>query len=492
MGQALAAETKFTRQAWWVLGFVLFLVAASAGQLFYRFTLPTDGWSYLAGTFSDDPSRQYLFVENIVGTESPIRPGDGLLAYGGHSVTEQIDQFTYMSRPVDWYAGSIVHYTVARNGETLALDVPIKHWTWQAFVQQSAGNVLSLLGNLSLFAVGLFTFLARPNNFAARVLFVFGAVSMAVSISGLLPDGVTAMFEPVAYYGSAFFNYVIFGVLFGPTILALTFVFPKPITVVERHWWVALLPYGLGLVVLIGLVTTGRVIIGWAATLSMLVASMLLLIHSWFTLHDAVSRAQLRWALGGFLLSLASFLLAFPAAFQWVRDPFWYGALYFPSNFIGLILGISLAVAITRYHLFEIDVLIRRTVTYTVVGALLLLIYFGSVILLQHIFAQVTGPRSELATILSTLAIVGMFVPLRNRVQAALDKRFNRKKYDAKKVLQKFSETVRDETDLDKLTTELVNVVQETTQPKSISLWLKRTEYERKASGSHKGGQHDQ
>lgn len=140
---------------------------------------------------------------------------------------------------------------------------------------------------------------------------------------------------------------------------------------------------------------------------------------------------------------------------------------------------LAIGMAILRSRLFDIDVIIRRTVTYATVVALLLVVYFGSVILLQQLFANITGQRSELITIISTLAIAALFVPLRNRIQDAIDKRFNRRKYNAQQVLQEFGETVRDETDLDKLTAELVNVVQETMQPKSVSVWLKKEESKR-------------
>lgn len=149
------------------------------------------------------------------------------------------------------------------------------------------------------------------------------------------------------------------------------------------------------------------------------------------------------------------------------------GAL-FPIGLLGI--PIAIGIAILRYRLWDIDVIIRRTVTYAVVVAFLLVIYFGSVILLQQLFATVSGQRSEIITVLSTLAIAALFVPIRDRVQALIDKRFYRKKYDTQQVLQKFGETVRDETDLDKLTGELINVVQETMQPRTVGLWLKKEE----------------
>jgi hypothetical protein len=136
--------------------------------------------------------------------------------------------------------------------------------------------------------------------------------------------------------------------------------------------------------------------------------------------------------------------------------------------------AIILAVTITRYKLWDIDLVIRRTVSYSVLTGLLALIYFGSIVVLQRLLAPFTGD-STLATILSTLLIAALFLPLRRRIQELIDRRFYRRKYDAAKVLEGFAATARDETDLDRLTAELLRVIQETMEPESSSIWLRPT-----------------
>ncbi|MBX3060242.1 MAG: hypothetical protein KF770_27610, partial [Anaerolineae bacterium] len=137
------------------------------------------------------------------------------------------------------------------------------------------------------------------------------------------------------------------------------------------------------------------------------------------------------------------------------------------------LIPIAIAVAILRYRLFDIDVLIRKTLQYSLVTAVLGLTYFGSIITLQTVMGRVIGEQSPLVIVFSTLLIAAMFNPLRRRVQAVVDRRFFRKKYDAQQVLAQFAQTAREEVEMEALTAELTRVIQETLQPETTAVWLK-------------------
>jgi hypothetical protein len=134
---------------------------------------------------------------------------------------------------------------------------------------------------------------------------------------------------------------------------------------------------------------------------------------------------------------------------------------------------VAMGIAIFRYRLYQIDLIINRTLVYGSLTAVLAGVYLGGVVLLQYTFRALSGEGSQLAVVASTLIIAALFIPLRRRIQRFIDRRFYRRKYDARKTLESFSAQLRNQTDLDALSDELVGVVRETMQPAHVSLWLR-------------------
>ncbi len=149
-------------------------------------------------------------------------------------------------------------------------------------------------------------------------------------------------------------------------------------------------------------------------------------------------------------------------------------------------IGISLAVAVLRYRLYDIDVLIRRTLVYSILTAILALVYLGGVTLLQGILSRISGEQSTAAIVISTLAIAALFNPLRFRIQSFIDHRFFRRKYDAEKTLASFSTHLREEVNLDDLSTHITSVVEETFQPAHVSVYLLSSRSAATAGNSYK------
>lgn len=449
----------------------LVLLLLSSAQIIYRLTLPTDGWAVYT---TDLEKPDWIYDANLVRAPSGLQTDDNLLSIDGVSV-EGGASLDYLSPPASWQAGEIVTAIVRRGDLQLALEIPVVRWTGAALWRYNIDQLDQLSGTfgaLLFMAVTWFAFLRRPDLPSARALLILSTAIGAAFISGILPDGLSVQFNWLAFVATGFFSYIIFGTLVAPSLLTFSLLFPRPKEVIQRRPWLALMPFGLGLLLLLYLIGGGAATVAWAAAMVMIIAAFISLIHAGFTQRDVVSRAQLRWAISSFALGLGLFLLNYPIAFGWVTDPLMVAVLSAPASLSFAVIGVGLAVAVLRYRLWDIDVIIRKTLIYAVLTGLLALVYLGSVVLSQSIVETISGQESTIGIVISTLIIAALFAPLRQRIQGFIDRRFYRRKYDADQTLTQFARTAREEVELESLKAELVRVVHETMQPEQVSLWL--------------------
>jgi hypothetical protein len=195
-----------------------------------------------------------------------------------------------------------------------------------------------------------------------------------------------------------------------------------------------------------------------------------------------LEREQTKWVLAGLIIWVAYLAVSSVPWFIVQNLPSdqpmpWWVPITSVSWWLSLsIVPLSLSVAILRYRLFDIDVIIRKTLIYGALTITLVLVYFGGVVILQAVFTAISGGQSPIAIVISTLVIAALFSPLRNRIQSDIDRRFFRSNYNARQAVEIFAIRVRDETDLETLCDELIGVAKETMQPGFVSLWLQDSE----------------
>ena len=223
-------------------------------------------------------------------------------------------------------------------------------------------------------------------------------------------------------------------------------------------------PYGVDSLILDAIALTGVIL----ALASMVASAVSLIVR--MRRAGRAERQQIKWLAYGGAVVVGAVFASGVFATIWSPDV---GIALISLGLLGV--PIFTGVAIARYRLYDIDIVINRTLVYGALTAALVAVYFGGVATLQAIFRALTGQEQQpqLAIVVSTLAIAALFNPLRRRIQSFIDRRFYRSKYDARKTLESFSAKLRDETDLQALNNELVSVVRETMEPSHVSLWLR-------------------
>jgi hypothetical protein len=356
-------------------------------------------------------------------------------------------------------------------GETRALqDLGLSIDVYAAYVL-----ALDIVVALGFCAVGAVIFWCRSQERGA--LFV----SFALIVFGLTwPDTFdTARLHPVWGGLAGFLTQLGLASLF-----MYFFIFPDGRFVPRWSRWVAPLVFAMPILYI--LFPGSRLIeppdpFNILIFLGLWASALLAQVYRYRRVSGTVERQQTKWVVFGatalvvLLIGFLTPLLFFPA----LDRP---GMVSLTYNLIGLTVGgsfgfllipLSIGAAILRYRLYDIDVIINRALVYGSLTLTLALTYFGSVALLQYVFRSLTGQETQLTIVASTLAIAALFQPLRRRLQNVIDRHFYRRKYDASRTLEAFSDRLRHKTDLEHLSAELLSLVRETMQPAHVSLWLK-------------------
>jgi hypothetical protein len=265
--------------------------------------------------------------------------------------------------------------------------------------------------------------------------------------------------------------------LMWPAMLVFFFTFPTG-RFAPRWTWAAFVPFFV-VTMLASFTVTSPLVPGVASFLTSLLP-IVVQIHRYVRVYDAVQQQQTKWfvfglsivfllvIIQGILQALESGSSAANSGYQLFNGPFWL--------LLWTILLLSVSIPILRYRLWDIDVIINRTLAYGSLTVLLVALYIGLILALQALVHAVTGSFSEqpLVVVGSTLVIAALFQPLRRRIQNIIDRRFYRSKYDAARITSAFSTTLRNEVDLDQLRAQLIAVVQQTMQPSHVSLWVRQ------------------
>jgi len=307
-----------------------------------------------------------------------------------------------------------------------------------------------LAGSFMSFALAVLLFWRKPNDRMALFVSLFCLITAITGIY-LLDNFLTA------YFGAPS-TYELWSNLQTPLWILLFCIFPDGRFVPRWTRWLFI----------VSILTSYSIfaVAEWRAIYLVVTYPLVFLglyaqVYRYRRVSSFAERQQTKWWLYGLFVSLVLLFIA-SLIYKKASDP------------LLNVTPIFLTIAILRSRLWDIDIIVRRTLIYGALTAMLAFVYFGSVVVLQQVFRALTGQgQSPFVTVVSTLAIAALFTPLRRRIQSTMDRRFYRRKYDAAKTLAAFAATARDETDLDKLTARLVEVVDETMQPEKVSLWLK-------------------
>ena len=425
----------------------------------------------------DATNQDGIHIEVLSGN-SPLQDGDLVISVQGVPMAAWAQA---LWRPSSWQfrweRGETIQYQVIRQG--VRIDAPV------LLDKQPVRAILAENWSVLLFAVvfqlvAIFVLLQKPRDPAAQALFITGMTTghFYVWCSFL------QIYDFVNGYG--FWLYMIVASILWlstwPAYLHLAFTFPTPLPLVLQRPWLVWMLYPASFAIFLLYLVISSVTIpsqlewigAWnqgdtLVAIVFFISAVITLLWQYHIHRSSPEKRKIQWVVYGALFSSSMAMILYLV-------PEFLGLPRLGVNLIGLLLlpfPLAIALAIWRYQLFDINLIINRTLVYGALSLTLGLVFFSSVTLLQNLFQAISGQQSAISIVISTLAIAALFNPLRRWIQNDIDRRFYRKKYDAEKILERFALSARSEIELEQLSAELVAVVEETMQPEQVLLWLK-------------------
>jgi signal transduction histidine kinase len=446
---------RFDRSSHLVLWLAVALLLISGTQKAYRFTLPTDGFS----TQTADTTNAPIFQKNLLGLPSPLQEGDEFIAVNGltHDTREQSSILALPgSRSLE--AGQTAQYTVLRDGAEITLEVPLYHWTLsgvtQAFLDRLGQGFPSNYALFFAFILVSFVFWQRPRNITAQLMLLFYTVELSIFISRLASSvAVADLLDPPAYWLSLTFGHVSYAIFAAPLLLHLCLTFPQPKPFLYNRPWLITglyvfpwLLFFLDLVLVVGVFSF--ILAGLYALLCAFA-----LTHTFVTVSDPMSRAKVRWFAFGFAISSLFGMIYVLNNFGFIPQYVYGVVAAFPS---GLVLTICLAIAILGYRLFDIDIIINRTLVYGALSASVIGLYILSVGALSMLF-RVEG--HVLLSLFATGFVAVLFQPLRESLQGFVNRLMYGEREEPYKLLSRLSQRIEHAVEPEKVLPTMIETI---------------------------------
>ena len=472
----LTDKQRFNGPAWIALVLSLSLLLFSTGQKAYRLTLPTDGWTPVIGFASDNPAATYNRVldKDMFNLPTLLRSGDEVLAVAGQDVTgwEERGARGELSASPQWQVGQTMLYTIRRNGRIIEVEAPLRGWSAVALIKSAlAGSRLPIYEILPGVLLACFVFWKRPGHLTAQLMLLEAAASLMMFISWLgSPGGFEEYFtSPLLGWVALFCSHLTPGFVLAPLGLAVVLSFPPRYSLLPRYpVRSAVLLVGLPVIAFIIMISNQFYKVILIIILLSTLFSIAWLLYMLVTVKEMPGRAQVRWLALAFGIGLLEMTVSVMVIFGLLPSAVGNGVEVIP---LGLVINLALAIAILRYNLFDIDLILNRALVYGALTAAIIALYIFVVGYLGALFR--TESNLLISLIATGLAAV-LFQPLREWLQRGVNRLLYGERDEPVTVLSRLGQRLEATTAPEALLTGLVETISQALKLPYVAITLKQ------------------